>query len=85
MQKLLMLQAFIQHLNELEPYVNEGIDGFMIPSESDDFHIYISFGDEGYLYRVWEEGCDQTFAEWEVQAKWKPLETVSQLKKLIAR
>ena len=88
MQKLLMLQAYIAHLLSDEDFKEDRYadmmeDGFSLKTTSGD-DVFINFGDEGYLYKVWKVGSQVNFSEWHDDPKgWDPLETVSQLKKLL--
>ena len=87
MQKLLMLQAYIAHLQVLQSNdykdVESDEDGISVEA-GEGTTVHIQFGDEGYLYKVWVDGQAADFGNWyKTQKGWEPLETVSQLKKLI--
>ena len=92
MQKLLMLQAFIDNFRscKAERYQKAGSEGFrLISSPGGAGVIYITFGDEGYFYKAcslkeWKDlGAKYTeMTEW-LESEGEPLETVSQLKKLL--
>jgi hypothetical protein len=73
MQKLYMLTAFLQRYTELQPdWVDGKIGEEYIFDRWEEDVLAVRIGDEGYEY------------SWLTDPKWLPLESVSQLKELLA-
>ena len=71
MQKLFMIQAFLQRYTELNPDSVNGKMGEEYIFDFDDDALSVRMGDEGYEYSWMSDGI------------WYELETVSELKELL--
>ena len=73
MQKLFMIQAFLQRYAELHP---DNIDGKL-----NEEYIFDSWEDDILSVRMADEGYEYS---WQSEGIWRALETVSELKELLS-
>jgi len=73
MQKLFMIQAFLQRYAELHP---DNIDGKL-----NEEYIFDSWEDDILSVRMADEGYEYS---WQSEGIWHALETVSELKELLS-